>query len=337
LDLDILSKELLSPQNIPNRNLNLKNIMDEYNKYNNNSNKNDNLSVYNFSVKSKKSEISSSTNLSKSSNKLKSISETNSIQLNRNLYPQLHNSEKLFFTKGCNEWDEIVKYNKKLYDEEKLINKLKDIEIKKRIKEDLENQMIQKIKRNQEEFTKQREYDEIMKNHCNVLEDLEKQRLIEAKEMAIIEKENRDRQLLDEQNRKKMEILKEKNFDMEYVKNILLDLEKDKQIQLKKRKDERELMHKTILENKLNKQRQLENKERERLFDIRLTGEYGKVLDKQEQQRNEYFKRIERNEGNFMYKMAEQIKIEMENKNKDEELKFKMYLIERENRYFTFF
>ncbi len=329
--MEIFTKELLSPQNNPNRRLNLENIIDEYSKYNNN--KNENLSVYNYSVKSKKSGITS--NLSKSSTKIKSISDINSIQINQKLNQlqlQYPDTEKLIFTKGGDEWDEIVKYNQKLYNEEKLNNKLKDIEIKKRIKEDLENQMRQKLRRNQEEFIKQREYDEIMKNHCNVLEDLEKQRQIEAKEMALKEKENRDKQLMDEQNRKKMEILKEKTFDKEYVRNILLDLEKDKKIQIKKRNDERELMNKTLLENQLNKQRQLENKERERLIDIRLTGEYGKVLDKQEQQRIEYFKRIERNESNFMYKMAEKLKNEMDNKNKDEEMKMKMYLIEREKR-----
>ena len=247
-------------------------------------------------------------------------------------YSNFNLPEKLVFVKGCNEWDEIVKYDQKLYNDEQINNKLKDKEIKKRIREDLDNQILHKIKREQEELIKQREYDEIMLNHCNALDDLEKQRQKEQKEMIMKEKENRDKLLIEEKNRKKMEKLKEKKYDREYVKNILLDLERDKQVQIKKRKDERELMFKTILENQLNKQRQMENKEKERLIDIRYAGEYGKVLDKQEQQRYDYFKRIERNGSNFIYKMAEKIKSEIDNRNKDEEIRMKMYLMEREKR-----
>ena len=91
-------------------------------------------------------------------------------------------------------------------------------------------------------------------------------------------------------------------------------------------------MYKTILENQIKQQRKIENKERQRLIDIRYTGEYGKVLDKQEQQRIDYFKRIERNGNNFINKMAESVMQEMENKNKDEEQRMKKYLMEREIR-----
>ena len=76
----------------------------------------------------------------------------------------------------------------------------------------------------------------------------------------------------------------------------------------------------------------MENKERERLNDIRATGEYAKVLDRQEQERIDYFKKIERNANNFINKMAENVICEMENKNKEEEQKMKAYLQEKELR-----
>lgn len=298
------------------------------------------------SINSKNSKIClSNKNSKKTKSNLKSICE--SIELDSNnsdyLYNNLHKNvrkslkennlpEKLNFSKGVDEWDEIVKYDQKLFHEENLNNKLKDIEIKRRIREDLDNQIKLKMRRNQEEYQKEREYDEIMKNHCNVLEDLEKKRQMETKERALKEKENRDKQLMDEQQRKKEEILKEKKYDREYVRNILSEIEKDKQIQLKRRMDERELMLNTLKENQLNKQRQLDNKERERLIDIRYTGEYGRVLDKQEQERTEYFKKIERNANNFVNKMALSVMNELESKNKDEEERMRNYLLERERR-----
>jgi hypothetical protein len=284
------------------------------------------------------SHISISTT-SKFQHKNKSVSGrsiTNSMDSNGFSYHTNRNKnlERLNFTgvEGDDEWNKIVKYNQKLYQEENFNNKLKDIEIKKRIKEDLDNQIRQKLKRNKDEVVKEREYDEIILNHCNFMEDLEKQRQMETRERLAKEKENRDKQLIDEQKRKKMEIMKEKKYDREYVKNILSEIEKDKQIQMKRRIDERELMFNTIRENKLNKQRQIENKERERLNDIKSTEEYAKVLDRQEQERIEYFKKIERNANNFINKMAENVINEMDYKNKEEEQKMKTYLEEKEAR-----
>lgn len=243
--------------------------------------------------------------------------------------------ERFDFPNEQDEWNAIVKYNRKLYEEEKKNNKLKDLEIRKRIREDLDNQIRQKLKRSYEEVQKNRDYDEIMLNHCQFLDELEQKRNQELKQRVQREKENRDKQLQDEKQRKKIEILKEKKYDREYVKNIQSELEKEKQIQLKKRLDERELMFDTIKENELNKKRAMENKERERLSDIKATEEYAKVLDRQEQERNEYFKRIERNANNFVNKMAETVLSSIEAKNKEEEERMRLFLIEKERRYLT--
>ena len=50
------------------------------------------------------------------------------------------------------EWNAIVAYNKKLYEEELKNNKLKELEIKRRIREDLDNQIRQKLRKTHEEI-----------------------------------------------------------------------------------------------------------------------------------------------------------------------------------------
>jgi len=241
--------------------------------------------------------------------------------------------ERFDFPNEQDEWNAIVNYNRKLYEEEKKNNKLKDLEIRKRIREDLDNQIRQKLKRNYEEVQKNREYDNIVMQHCDFLEDLEKKRIQENKDRVMREKANRDKQLQDEKFRKRVEVLKEKKYDKEYVKNIQNELEKEKQQQLKKRLEERELMFDTIKENELNKKRALENKERERLDDIKATEEYAKVLDRQEQERIEYFKRIERNGNNYINKMAENVLANIQAKNKEEEDRMRTFLSEKEKRH----
>lgn len=266
--------------------------------------------------------------ISKLSPKMNNNEEDSEILLNRNY----RNIERFDFPNAQDEWNAIVKYNRKLYEEEQKNNKLKDLEIRKRIREDLENQMRQKHKRNYEEQVKNREYDEIMMNHCRFLDEMEKKRNQEIKERIVKEKENRDKQVQDEKLRKKTEQLKEKKYDREYVKNIQSELEKDRQIQLKRRLDERELMFNTIMENELNKKRALENKEKERLTDIKYTEEYAKLIDRQELERMDYFKRIERNANNYINKMADTVMNNIEAKNKEEEEKMKTFLMEKEKR-----
>lgn len=146
------------------------------------------------------------------------------------------------------------------------------------------------------------------------------------------EKENRDKQLKDEKKRKKVEFLKEKKFDKEIVKNIKNDIEKEKQNQLKKKLEEKEILQKTLKENELNRLRQIENIKQEKLDDVKATEEYGKIMDRQEQERVEYFKRIERNSNNFINKMSETVLSEVAKKNNEEEDRMRNYLEEKEKR-----
>lgn len=242
------------------------------------------------------------------------------------------NLDRLDFIDEGDEWNAIVKYNRKVHDEEKTENKQKDLEIKRRTKEDLDNQIRQKIKRINEENLKNNEYDSILLNHCGFLEEIEKKKHQEVKDRIMKEKDNRDKQLLDEKYRKKVEVLKEKKYEKEYVKSIVSELERDKQIQLHKRMEERESMLRTMKENELNKIRQLDYKEKERLSDIRSKEEFVRVLDRQDQERNEYFKKIERNANNFINKNATSVLNDLEINKKDDDDKMKNYLAEKEKR-----
>jgi len=294
-----------------------------------------------ISSKSKYSKASGSSHISKynlsvgaanASEKLSQVSNIDPEQLDILSNRNFKSVERFDFPNVQDEWNAIVKYNRQLYEEELKNNKQKDLEIRKRIREDLDNQIRQKLKRENEEHLKNREYDNIVLNHCEFLDELEKKRNQETKERVLREKENRDKQLIDEKQRKKVEKLKEKKYDREYVKNIQMELEKEKQIQLKKRHEERELMFDTIKENELNKKRAMEIKEKERLSDIRYTEEYAKLLDRQELERIEYSKRIERNSNNYLNKMAESVLANIQAKNVEEEERMRDYLSEKEKR-----
>ena len=107
-------------------------------------------------------------------------------------------------------------------------------------------------------------------------------------------------------------------------------MDKEKKNLIQKKIDERELLNKTIKENELNKLKLLENKKKEREDAIKCTEEFNKILEKQENDRIEYFKNIERKSNTFMSKIFGTVLKDMDDKNKQEDLKMKIFLEDKE-------
>ena len=114
-------------------------------------------------------------------------------------------------------------------------------------------------------------------------------------------------------------------------------MEKEKQAMIKKKVEEKEALQKTLKDNELNKIKLIEQLKKERDEDVRCTQEYAKILEKQENERKEYFNRIERNSNNFMSGMVKTVLKDMDVKNKDEEDRMKKYLSDKERRYNFFY
>jgi hypothetical protein len=112
-------------------------------------------------------------------------------------------------------WDAIAKYNLKQFEEEKIISKQKDYELKKRLKEDLDKQMKDKLIVKSEQVINDREFDKVVIQHVQNLRKIEIQREIEKKEKMVKEKESRDQQLKDQKIKKKKQTAIEKKIEKE--------------------------------------------------------------------------------------------------------------------------
>ena len=80
---------------------------------------------------------------------------------------------------------------------------------------------------------------------------------------------------------------------------------------IKKKMEEKEVLQRTLVENEENKKKQLENLRIEKLNDVRSAEEYGKVLDKQENERKPYFKNMRTKINNYTSKMTGTVLKEM--------------------------
>jgi hypothetical protein len=175
------------------------------------------------SKQSKHSRMSGASNLSKfNENQVKQLHHDDDLDefdnLSINSYKPVN---RLDFSKEGDEWNAIAVYNQKKFEEEKVLSKLKDKEIKRRTKDDLDNQIQQKLSNMYEEQVKNKEYDYITLLHVEKMNEAERQRQLEKQQKVLREKDNRDRQLKDEKIRKKKDILKEKKADKE-LSNLIV-------------------------------------------------------------------------------------------------------------------
>jgi len=167
----------------------------------------------NMSVRSKHSKMSGVSHLSKHSELKRRELGRDDDELSS--YSQKIGTDRIEFNDEGDEWNAIAKFNQKMFQEERKNNKYKEFEIKKRTKEELDGQVKDKLRRVNDEYKKNKEYDNILLKHVEFLTQLEKDKYDEMKAKIYKDKENRDIQLKEEKKRKKEEKKKEKEIDKE--------------------------------------------------------------------------------------------------------------------------
>ena len=193
--------------------------------------------------------------------------------------------KRLDFSGEGNEWSAIAKYNRKIYEDQIKSEKLKDEELKRRNKADLDLQIKQRLKQEYENELKEKEYDKIMEAHQKELDEMEKKKQEALKKQLMKEKESRDEQIRQNYILKRIETLKEKKFEKSLLKSIKEGMEKEKLDAIEKKKKENEALVKAIKENdlKLKMKKEIEKKQKEE--DVKM-GEERIKMDMKEEVRN---------------------------------------------------
>ena len=229
------------------------------------------------------------------------------------------------FSKYADEWDAINMYNKKKFEEDKKREKIKDHEMKLRTKNDLDNQIKQKIKREYEEKLKSLEYDALVDKHLKHLDELEAKKREEIRKRVLKEKEMRDKQLREQYVKKRIDFLKNKKYERALVKENQQQIKDEIKANLEKKKAEKLAMEKTIEDNLLRRKILAEEEKKEREDDIRIMEDALALDIKKENERKEYFQKIERNANVFSGKAIETVLKAQKEKMRMEEEKLKEY------------
>ena len=237
--------------------------------------------------------------------------------------------KRIEFANDGDEWNAILRYNKRLYDKKVLEDKLKDKEIKKRTKDYLDLQVKEKIRKEYEDELKEKEYDKIIKEHSKELDEIERIKAQKIKEQIQRLKDHRDVQLKNEKMRKRIEELKEKKFENILVKNYKESLERARKEKMERKRRENEALKKAIKENEIKQQLLKEKIKKEKEDEIKMNEERIKLDLRQENERKRYYEQIKKNGEKYTMVQADEILEKLKKEQKAEDDKIQHYYDEK--------
>ena len=238
--------------------------------------------------------------------------------------------ERLDFSGVGDEWNAIAKYNRKIYEDQIKEEKLKDSELKRRNKEDLDLQIKQRLKKEYEEELKEKEYDIILQEHQKKMDVLEKEKNEAIRKQKMKEKEIRDSQMKENYIRKRIETLKDQKFEKGLVETIKESIEKEKKEAIEKKRKNNEALLRAVKENELKIKNKLEKERLQKEEDKKMAEERLKMDMKEEIARQKYYENIKKL-GEFGPKNSKEI-IDRFKKEEEEEDKKMQYYYEQKNK-----
>ncbi len=238
------------------------------------------------------------------------------------------NFKRLDFTEEGDEWSAIAKYNRQLYEEQIKMEKMKEEELKKRNKADLDLQIKQRLKQEYENELKDKEYDKIMEEHQKEMDEIERKKQEDLKKQVMREKESRDEQMRQNYIKKRIEILKEKKFEKSLVKSIQEGIEKERKNAIEKKRKENEALLKAIKENDLKMIRKKEKEKRDKEEEVKMGEEMMKMQLKEDLARKRYYDIIKMNGNNFA-KNSDEVLERLKREQEEEEKRIQHYYDEK--------
>ena len=237
--------------------------------------------------------------------------------------------KRMDFSKEGNEWNAISKYKQNLYRQQLIEERIKENEMKKRTKEDLDHQIKLKIQKEHEENIREKEFNEILNENLKKMDEIDKIKAEKIKNQFQQEKESRDQLLKDAYTRRKIEYLKEKKLDKEIVSNVKKNLERELTERKMKKKLANEDMKKGIkeLEIKKIKLKQLIQQQKEEEMTFLKEKEQTEI--KKDKERQKIFDKINYNANKFILKNAEEIVAKNKEEQKKENEKIEFYIKEK--------
>ena len=230
------------------------------------------------------------------------------------------------------EWATILKYDAQLYKKEQQIEKEKERNQKRKMKEELDRQIKERNRVRAAEEADMKKYSEFIGQQVKVLDSNEKKKEQEMKDSVLRQKMSRDQQLREENARRKQVKKVQEETEQVLVKRIQEEIDSGIRNAALKRQQEKENLKKVLVENAQRKKVALEQAKKNKEADTKAQQEYSKLIEKQEATRNAEVKSREEKTRKFMDLMADTVVKDHKAQALAEEKRFLKHVMEKEAR-----
>ena len=233
-----------------------------------------------------------------------------------------------FFSEG-NEWKAIDKYNQELYEQEIEEEKFRIFSNKNKLRQDLENQMKEKAKRDYIDSLEEEKFKQIFNEHNKKMLQIEKEQKEEQHKRVLLEKRIQEEQIKTKKIKQRLEMLREKKFDKNTIEAVKEELEKEKKYLLEKKMKETEIIKKDMKTAENNMKLKLERLKKEKEDDKIFCQDLEKVEEKKELERQKILERMRSVKHYKANQNVQNIINQIKKDEEEEDEKLKEYLINK--------
>ncbi|KAL4453090.1 hypothetical protein ABPG74_015321 [Tetrahymena malaccensis] len=272
-------------------------------------------------------------------------------QQNQNQYQQHHDNvshrdddglsatsskapQSVYYLEGDedDEWAAIVKFDTELFKKEQDLEKQRNAEFKKKMRNELDKQLAEKGSRKVHERVENDAYVDLQNHQLNVYDEREKQKEQEKQAKIMNEKRQRDKQVQDENLRRKLEKKREKELDAMLVNKIKEEKELEEKEILNKKLREKERLAQMMKENEDFRIKSEKEAREEKANDIRLQQEYTRLTEEMEANREREKKNREDKIKKIMSAFADTVVKDQKAIIREEDEKMMRHIIEQEEK-----
>jgi hypothetical protein len=209
--------------------------------------------------------------------------------------------------KGIDEWAAINEYTSLMHQEKERLKREKRREQQITLRKELERQMEEKRKLMLTEQQELKKYMESQQKYLNAYDAREQQRLHDQKALMLYEKEGRDKQMKELRRLRRLQAKEDKEQEAVIVRKIQEEYAAEQRQMQNRKAEEHNLAHGMMLESIENREKMQEMELKRRQDEINMQQTYGRILDKQEQQRMDDIRRREEKQTKVFNTMAESV------------------------------
>ncbi|EER07265.1 mature-parasite-infected erythrocyte surface antigen, putative [Perkinsus marinus ATCC 50983] len=184
-------------------------------------------------------------------------------------------------------WSRLDEYSRYLHEQDSIRQKLNELEVKKRLAEDLRRQMRESRSRKAQLVEEEKKFKENQLIEIDEWQKYEDKVNAERRDKAIKEQKDRELQMNFDKARQEREEEKRRNEEAKLVAKITREMALEKKKILQRKQAQKDAMVTIMKENVKERKIREEERLRQIQFDIESMAEYNRILDAQEKARKD--------------------------------------------------